>query len=127
MGFMLIHEQMLKSYMIARQRFLRPGGRMFPSTGSIIVAPFMDAGADVGVVMPKLLLHACFNGRTTAKLRKHFAGLWAEQAAKVAFWQVRAGSPSILLLQIFTAECIRRPTRPAALLTEVPPLTDLRT
>lgn len=45
MGFMLIHEQMLVSYMIARKRFLKPGGRMFPSTGTLFVAPFSDAGA----------------------------------------------------------------------------------
>ena len=43
MGFMLVHERMLESYMIARQRFLKPGGKMFPSTGTIFAAPFTDA------------------------------------------------------------------------------------
>ena len=57
MGFMLVHERMLESYMIARQRFLRPGGRMFPSTGTIFAAPFSDAV------------------------------LWQEQVTKAAFWQ----------------------------------------
>jgi hypothetical protein len=47
MGFMLIHEQMLKSYIVARQLFLKPGGRMFPSVGTIYAAPFTDAGACV--------------------------------------------------------------------------------
>lgn len=44
MGFALIHERMLESYIAARLRFMRPGGGlMFPSTGSIFVAPFTDA------------------------------------------------------------------------------------
>jgi histone-arginine methyltransferase CARM1 len=43
MGFMLVHERMLESYMIARQRFLKPGGKMFPTTGTIFAAPFTDA------------------------------------------------------------------------------------
>lgn len=43
MGFMLVHERMLESYIIARDRFLRPGGKMYPSTGSIYIAPFSDA------------------------------------------------------------------------------------
>lgn len=56
MGFMLIHERMLESYIIARKRFLKPGGLMFPTTGTIFTAPFTDAT------------------------------LWTEQASKVAFW-----------------------------------------
>ena len=59
MGFMLIHERMLESYIIARQRFLKPGGRMFPATGTIHLAPFTDPA------------------------------LHAEQLEKVAFWRTR--------------------------------------
>jgi len=59
MGFMLIHERMLESYIIARQRFLKPGGRMFPATGTIHLAPFTDPA------------------------------LYAEQLEKVAFWRSR--------------------------------------
>lgn len=57
MGFMLIHERMLESYITARERFLKPGGRMFPTRGDIIAAPFTDAA------------------------------LHAEQSTKVAFWE----------------------------------------
>jgi histone-arginine methyltransferase CARM1 len=57
MGFMLIHERMLESYIIARQRFLKPGGLVFPSRGVVHVAPFTDP-----------MLHA-------------------EQCEKVAFWR----------------------------------------
>lgn len=42
MGFLLVHERMLESYMVARQRFLRPGGLMFPTTGTIFACPFTD-------------------------------------------------------------------------------------
>ena len=40
---MLIHERMLESYIMARKLFLKPGGRMFPSTGTIFVCPITDA------------------------------------------------------------------------------------
>lgn len=41
-GFMLVHERMLESYVIARNRFLKPGGMMFPNEGSMVIAPFTD-------------------------------------------------------------------------------------
>ena len=56
MGFMLLHEQMLQSYMIARDRFLKPEGRMFPTTGTIRVVPITDHN------------------------------LWLEQETKATFW-----------------------------------------
>ena len=56
MGFMLIHERMLESFIVARNRFLKPGGAMYPTRGDIYVAPFSDAA------------------------------VYAEQIAKVAFW-----------------------------------------
>ena len=37
-----VHERMLESYAIARERFLKPGGLMFPTTGSIVLAPLSD-------------------------------------------------------------------------------------
>eukprot|EP00270_Netrium_digitus_P012218 TRINITY_DN394_c0_g1_i5.p1 TRINITY_DN394_c0_g1~~TRINITY_DN394_c0_g1_i5.p1 ORF type:complete len:244 (+),score=68.44 TRINITY_DN394_c0_g1_i5:219-950(+) len=33
MGTLLVNERMLESYIISRDRFLRPGGKMFPSLG----------------------------------------------------------------------------------------------
>lgn len=41
-GFLLVHERMLESYVVARQRFLKPGGLMMPTTGSIVLCPFSD-------------------------------------------------------------------------------------
>jgi histone-arginine methyltransferase CARM1 len=41
-GFLLVHERMLESYVIARDRFLKPDGLMFPSIGSIVLAPMTD-------------------------------------------------------------------------------------
>jgi hypothetical protein len=37
-----VHERMLESYVIAREKFLKPGGLMFPTTGSIVLAPLSD-------------------------------------------------------------------------------------
>jgi len=46
MGFLLVHERMLESYIVGRERFLKPrvssGSHMFPSTGKIRVMPFSD-------------------------------------------------------------------------------------
>lgn len=39
MGFYLLHEGMLDSVIYARDKFLKQGGRMFPQTASISVAP----------------------------------------------------------------------------------------
>ncbi|XP_062175350.1 probable histone-arginine methyltransferase 1.3 isoform X2 [Alnus glutinosa] len=42
MGTLLVNERMLESYVIARDRFLNPYGKMFPSVGRIHMAPFSD-------------------------------------------------------------------------------------
>jgi histone-arginine methyltransferase CARM1 len=45
-GVFLVHERMIESYLYARDHFLKPisqGGKMYPSHGSIFVAPFTDA------------------------------------------------------------------------------------
>ncbi|KAB2067811.1 hypothetical protein ES319_A09G253900v1 [Gossypium barbadense] len=42
MGTLLVNERMLESYIIARDRFLVPKGKMFPSVGRIHMAPFSD-------------------------------------------------------------------------------------
>lgn len=42
MGTLLVNERMLESYVIARDRFLGPNGKMFPSVGRIHMAPFTD-------------------------------------------------------------------------------------
>ena len=42
-GFLLVHERMLESFIAARDLYLRPGGLMMPTTSDIVVAPFTDA------------------------------------------------------------------------------------
>ncbi|VFQ72954.1 unnamed protein product [Cuscuta campestris] len=42
MGTLLVNERMLESYVIARDRFLGPDGKMFPTLGRIHMAPFTD-------------------------------------------------------------------------------------
>ncbi|ETN66844.1 protein arginine n-methyltransferase [Anopheles darlingi] len=39
MGFFLLHEGMLDSVLVARDRFLKPNGLMFPDTATIYLAP----------------------------------------------------------------------------------------
>jgi len=41
MGYMLYNERMLESYLHAK-KWLKPGGKMFPSRGDLHVAPFTD-------------------------------------------------------------------------------------
>ncbi|KAL3508090.1 hypothetical protein ACH5RR_033472 [Cinchona calisaya] len=42
MGTLLVNERMLESYVIARDRFLVPNGKIFPTVGRIHMAPFSD-------------------------------------------------------------------------------------
>ncbi|XP_058203215.1 probable histone-arginine methyltransferase 1.3 isoform X3 [Rhododendron vialii] len=42
MGTLLVNERMLETYVIARDRFLVPNGKMFPTNGRIHMAPFSD-------------------------------------------------------------------------------------
>ena len=50
MGTALVNERMLESFLIARDRLLKPGGQMFPTLGRIHCAPFCDErlAAEVG-------------------------------------------------------------------------------
>ncbi|CAM9585418.1 unnamed protein product [Ectocarpus sp. 4 AP-2014] len=41
-GFLLVHERMLECYVNARERFLKPGGKMLPTLGEIVTAPITD-------------------------------------------------------------------------------------
>ncbi|XP_074644014.1 histone-arginine methyltransferase CARM1-like isoform X2 [Tubulanus polymorphus] len=41
MGYMLFNERMLESYLHAK-KWLKPGGKMFPSKGDLHIAPFTD-------------------------------------------------------------------------------------
>lgn len=67
-GFLLVHERMIESYIVARDRFLKPKGRMYPTTGSIVFAPMTDDA------------------------------LYREQMAKTVFWEVWTQSIDIYAL-----------------------------
>nr|QDG00785.1 histone-arginine methyltransferase CARM1-2 [Brachionus koreanus] len=41
MGYMLLNERMLESYLHAK-KFLKPNGKMFPTQGDLYIAPFTD-------------------------------------------------------------------------------------
>ncbi|KAJ2793955.1 hypothetical protein H4R21_005692, partial [Coemansia helicoidea] len=59
-GVLLVHERMIESFIYARDKFLRPGGAMLPSSGTIHLAPLSDAE------------------------------LWNETITKARFWQQHA-------------------------------------
>ena len=42
MGTLLVNERMLETYFYARDHHLKPGGKMFPSSGTIYLAAFSD-------------------------------------------------------------------------------------
>jgi len=42
-GTFLFNERMIESYLCARDRFLKPGGKMFPNIGDLMIAPFSDS------------------------------------------------------------------------------------
>jgi len=42
LGFLLVHERMLETYLLARERFLKPEGLMMPTTGNITFGPISD-------------------------------------------------------------------------------------
>ncbi|CAK0837730.1 unnamed protein product [Prorocentrum cordatum] len=42
-GTFLFNERMIETYLCARDRFLKPGGKMFPNVGNLSIAPFSDA------------------------------------------------------------------------------------
>lgn len=42
LGTFLLNERMLETYVIARDRFLKTGGRMFPASAHLCVLPFYD-------------------------------------------------------------------------------------
>jgi histone-arginine methyltransferase CARM1 len=41
-GTFLFNERMIETYLCARDRFLKPGGKMFPNIGDLCIAPFSD-------------------------------------------------------------------------------------
>jgi type I protein arginine methyltransferase len=43
LGTFLLNERMLETYVIARQLFLKPEGRMFPARADLCIVPFSDA------------------------------------------------------------------------------------
>lgn len=42
LGTILYNERMLETYIIARDKFLKPKGKMFPSEAYLCIAPFYD-------------------------------------------------------------------------------------
>lgn len=41
-GTFLLNERMIETFVIARDKFLKPGGRMFPTRANLYIVPFCD-------------------------------------------------------------------------------------
>jgi histone-arginine methyltransferase CARM1 len=41
-GTFLLNERMIETFVIARDKFLKPGGRMFPTRANLHIVPFCD-------------------------------------------------------------------------------------
>ncbi|KAI7843757.1 hypothetical protein COHA_002655 [Chlorella ohadii] len=63
MGTLLVNERMIESYLYARDKFLKPGGKMFPRLGRVHVCAFSDETLMSEVVVdqipPNVLVSNC--------------------------------------------------------------------
>ena len=61
LGFYLYNERMLETYIIARNKFLRPTGLMFPSKADLFVMPFSDESLYAELVNASEFWHSTNN------------------------------------------------------------------
>ncbi|CAO1631287.1 unnamed protein product [Parajaminaea phylloscopi] len=79
LGVLLVHERMCESFIDARDRFLKPGGAMFPSAGTICFAPIEDKAIwDEVATKARFWHNANFYG---VDLQPFFASAWREAFA----------------------------------------------
>ncbi len=71
MGYFLLRESMLDSVLLARDRFLKPGGAMYPSHARMFLAP-VHSQAQAQRVQD---FHGSMEGWARARAR---AGAWAQ-------------------------------------------------
>lgn len=83
-GFFLFHERMVEAFVLARDKHLRPGGRMFPGQARVWLAPFIDPD-----------LHQARISQAHFWLQKNFYGVDLTPLAEVAedelFWMPMLG------------------------------------
>lgn len=91
LGVLLVHERMCESFLDARDRFLAPGGSVFPSAGTICLAPFED----------KQLWNDTIN-KAKWWLNSNFYGVDVSPFAPLAFEEV-ISSP---VVGVFAPQCL---------------------
>jgi len=68
-GYMLFNERMIETYLHAK-KFLKPGGKMFPTEGHMYIAPFTDdALYQEQSMKPNFWCHQSFHGVDLTSLR----------------------------------------------------------
>ena len=118
MGFALFHEQMLDTFILARDKFLKTpfvtktsvvrdgcdtveggqaaGGMMFPSRATVYAAPLSDAGAlreNMTMLLLKHNTHKSSTRNESQRLTAHTgrAEMHAEQTLRAEFWRKPEG------------------------------------
>ncbi|SJX60941.1 related to HMT1-hnRNP arginine N-methyltransferase [Sporisorium reilianum f. sp. reilianum] len=91
LGVLLVHERMCESFLDARDRYLAPGGSVFPSAGTICLAPFED----------KQLWNDTAN-KAKWWLNSNFYGVDVSPFAALAF-EENFGSP---VVGVFAPQCL---------------------
>ena len=61
MGYFLLRESMLDSVILARDRFLKPGGALYPSHARMFLGEGLDAGSAATRSAPPEKAHACMS------------------------------------------------------------------
>ena len=72
-GYALVNGRGVEWFTIARDKFLKPGGKMFPSTATVYVAPFSDAvlhEEQVGSCAYVNVQHACVRCVCTCRRKR---------------------------------------------------------
>lgn len=107
MGFYLLHESMLNSVLVARDRWLRPGGLMLPSSATIYAAPLSLGrslswwgdvyGFDYSPVISRVLAEAAnHNPRCDRVVDKNDVMAQGEVVAAIDCTTVAAASLAVL-------------------------------
>ncbi|PWZ00877.1 S-adenosyl-L-methionine-dependent methyltransferase [Testicularia cyperi] len=91
LGVLLVHERMCESFLDARDRFLAPGGSVFPSAGTICLSPFEDKQ-----------LHGDTVNKARWWLNNNFYGVDLSPFASLAF-QETCSSP---VVGVFGPQCL---------------------
>lgn len=104
-GYLLLRESMLDSVLVARDRFLAPGGSLFPSHARLLFAPARSNLAAQRAAELQVRGHAARASRSPHALTPPAAGHWQWWPHPCTHWVLPCTQPSP------TLTCTRTHTR----------------